>query len=78
MSKSQKPVCFSISVPEEIMGEVMGRMVALGAWLRKCHGNVDGRITFVTDIPDCELPKFSDWLSNSIGAAGATIERFTL
>ncbi|MDH5178057.1 MAG: hypothetical protein OEZ39_16255 [Gammaproteobacteria bacterium] len=54
---------YSISVAEELMGEVIGKINSIGGLLKEGCSNSNGIITFSADIPISETLLFTEWLS---------------
>ena len=53
---------YSITVPEENIGEVMGKLNNIGGLLQGGTNNIDGMVILNADIPTKESLLFIDWL----------------
>lgn len=69
-------VRYSITVPEEFMGEAMGKIVEIGGVLNSSDVDGKGRVSFTAEVPSSESIPLCEWLS-SITNSGAKIDRVT-
>lgn len=67
---------YSVSVNEELLGDVMGHLTAIGAALQGEVTNEKGVVTFYAEIPHQEIVRFSGWLLEKTNQRG-TIEPST-
>lgn len=61
---------YSITIPEVLLGDVMGHLTAIGALLLEPVDNANGLVTFRANVPTDEALQFIDWFSKTTEGEG--------
>ena len=72
---------YRIRTPENVVGEVMGKLTHLGAWLGDGSDddgvkNISGLVTFAARVPDENINEFKEWFVAASEGRGE-IEEYT-
>ena len=65
---------YSITIAEEYIGDVMGKLVAIGGLMKDSGNNIDGVITFGAEIPISETLRFTEWVSKITEGEGKVVQ----